>query len=114
MRHTGITVLLLFGLSACGDVANETRGTIEVYGQPYTTVTRQFEQNGEIITTGAVIFNRRPYGCNTLLAGDCERRVELLSVDDTLGTNRDGTVPSTFVITDPNESGVRPITIDLW
>lgn len=114
MRHSGITALLLCGLTACGDVEKETYGTVEVYDQTYTTVTRQFMQNGQLVTTGAVMFNRRPYGCNTMLEGDCERRVELLLVDDTLGTNRDGTVPFTYVITDPNESGVKPIQIKLW
>jgi hypothetical protein len=111
---TLIFTIACFALTSCGKVINETRGTIIVYGVPYTTLTRQFEQSGETITTGAVIYNNRMYGCNTLLAGDCERRVELLSVDDTLGRITVGTVPSTYIIRDPNEPAVTPLQIRLW
>lgn len=100
-------------LAACAPVTEEKRGTIVVYDETYTTVTRQFDQGGTTVTTGSVIYQNRMYGCNTLLTGDCERRVELLTLDDTLGTITSGTVPSTFVITDPNEPGVKPIQIRL-
>ena len=109
-----IFAIACFAVSSCGQVVNETRGTIQVYGDTYTTMTRQFEQNGEKITTGAVIYNNRMYGCNTLLTGDCERRVALLTVDDTLGRLTVGTVPSTYVIRDPNKPAVTPLQIRLW
>ena len=102
----------LFALAACGTIENETRGQIEVFGQTYTTITRQFDQNGQIVTTGAVRYQTREYGCNTLLPGDCERRVEQLLDQDTLGRNVVGTGPSTYVIKDPNKPGVRPLTIE--
>lgn len=114
MRMPVIFTIACFGLASCGQVVNETRDTIMVNGKSYTTLTRQFEQNGETITTGAVLYNKRMYGCNTLLPGDCERRIELLLDSDTLGRNVVGPVPSTYVIRDANKPAVTPYQIRLW
>lgn len=104
---------LVAALAACGSVEREIRGEVVVYGKAYTTVTREFEQNGQTVLSGAVIYNNKRYGCNTLLPGDCERRVVQLFDADPIGRNAFGTIPSTYVITDPNKPAVRPIRISL-
>lgn len=103
----------MVALVACGTIENETRGQIVVFGKSYTTVTREFNQNGQTVLSGAVIFNSHRYGCNTLLPGDCERRVVQLYDADPIGRNAFGTIPSTYVITDPNKPAVRPIRVRL-
>ena len=85
-------------LAACATVTNETRGTVTVSGISYTTVTRQFEQNGETVTTGSVIYSNRSYGCNTLSPGDCEATIERLRGSDDVGRIVVGMDSSSFII----------------
>lgn len=112
MKQTiAMAAVVLGGLAACGSVQNETRGEIVVRGKTYTTVTRQYDQNGETVTTGSVIFQNRRFGCNTLLPGDCENQVLRLELEDDVSRLVIGSIPSEYVITDPNRPAVRPLTI---
>ena len=85
-------------LSACATVTNETRGTIVVDGISYTTVTREFDQNGRTVTTGDVLYANRSYGCNTQQAGSCEAVVRQLRNSSQVGRTVIGMDSNSFII----------------
>ena len=100
--HFGKPVICLIPalalLGACAQATNETRGTVLVDGVSYTTVTRQYEQNGQTVTTGGVIYSNRTYGCNTSLQGDCEETVQRLRNSSDSGRLVAGMDSSSFII----------------
>lgn len=85
-------------LSACGTVTGETSGSVTVDGITYPTLTREFEQDGQTVTTGSVLYANRSYGCNTLKPGDCEAVVDRLRGSDDVGRTVIGMDSSSFII----------------
>lgn len=96
MKFLGL-LLAVGALTACATVTDETRATITVDGQEYTTVTRQFDQNGRTLMTGSVIYAGRSFGCDTTQPGSCEAMVRRLRDGDVIRTV-EGANASSFVI----------------
>lgn len=77
-------------VAACATVSDQTIGMITVDGVNYTTITRTFDQNGQITRTGAVRFAGVSYGCDTTRPGSCEaviRRLRDVDINRQSGGN---------------------------